>query len=164
MVTKGAMKCYEKRKWPLGSVSGEKESDWVETSIGGISLSVRREVICIGTYRREDTHKSARWLHRNIKNESGGYRLRSWGRIAVAVDDADDGYGERDKEFRIRFDNRVSFHANEHGDGTARIHFHYTWAKFSNVSGDRGSYWKFPARPSPLGLIWVHAESRFFYN
>lgn len=40
----------------------------------------------------------------------------------MAADDAGDGFGERDKEFGIRFDDHVSFYANEHGE-TAQLGF-----------------------------------------
>lgn len=46
----------------------------------------------------------------------------------MATDDADDGYGERDKEFEIRFDDRVSFYANEHGEA-AQLGFTSTYVK-----------------------------------
>lgn len=63
-------------------------------------------------------------MTRDIKEGDRGYRLKLRGWISVAADDADNGYGGRDKEFGIRFDDRVSFHANEHTDGTTRVHFH----------------------------------------
>lgn len=44
----------------------------------------------------------------------------------MATDDVDDG--ERDKEFGIRFDDRVSFYANEH-DETAQFGFTSTYMK-----------------------------------
>lgn len=59
----------------------------------------------------------------------------------MATDDADD-YGGRDKEFGIRFDDRVSFYANEHGE-TAQLGFTSIYVKQvrgSSVSEDRESY------------------------
>lgn len=69
-------------------------------------------------------------MTRDIKVEVTDCKVE--GRISVVADDTDNGYGGRDKEFGIRFDDRVSFHANEHADGTFRIHFHTR--EFSNVS------------------------------
>lgn len=101
---------------------------------------------------------------RDSRYKDGGYRLQSWGPDFVVADDTDNGYGGRDKEFGIRFDDRVSFHANEHADGTIRIHFH-TREVQQCFEEDRGSYWKFPVKSVPVDWPgYMLAKSQFFYN
>lgn len=80
--------------------------------------------------KRDSRYKEKRWRS----------QIEVEGRISVVADDADNGQEERDKEFGIRFDDHVSFHANEHADGTIWIHFHTREAGSARFEEDRGSY------------------------
>lgn len=62
--------------------------------------------------------------------EGSPIEVKGW--ISVVADDADNGYGGRDKEFGIRLDDHVSFHANGHAGGT--IHFHTREAGSARLS------------------------------
>jgi len=69
--------------------------------------------------------------------------MRDW--ILMEAGDTDNGYG-RDKEFRIRFDDHVSFHANEHTDVTIWIHFHIREAGSATFRGGPRILLKVPTR------------------
>jgi len=69
--------------------------------------------------------------------------VKDW--ILEEAGDTDNGYG-RDKEFGIRFDDHVSFHANEHTDVTIWIHFHLREADSATFRGGPRILLKVPTR------------------